>query len=102
MPGQFQKGGGIFSSVHTDGEHLVVAGLFALAAQARAHHPHERIEPEDRAQRLGADLHEPVVTADVRQLVAEDDVYASERPVMGVVRQKNVRPEDPPRGEEMR
>lgn len=94
--------GGIFTSAHTDAEHLIVAGLLTFATQARAHHPHERIEPEDRAQRLGANLDEPVVTTDVRQLVAEDDVHAIQRPVIGVVWQEHLRPQDPPRGEHVR
>ena len=68
--------GGIFMRRDTPLEHRVVAGLFAFASQTRARDPHERVEPAHRAQPLDADLHEPVVAPDVRELVAQDRVNA--------------------------
>ena len=64
--------------------HDVVARVLAVLLQARAGEPQQRVEPVDRLQRLGAGLHEPVTTRDMRDFVREDDADALVRPGIGV------------------
>ena len=74
LPREGEQMAGIFAGGHTAREHGIVARLFAFAPQARARDPHERVEPDERQERLCGDLNEPVGPANVRELVTDDGV----------------------------
>jgi hypothetical protein len=64
---------GVLASRDLGAKHDVIARLLTLSTQARACHPDERVEPEHRSNHFGGDLNEPVVAANVRQLVSQND-----------------------------
>jgi hypothetical protein len=74
---------GIRGACVAHAENAVVACLLTFLAQPPARGPHERIEPVDAAQHLGADLRDPVAARDVSELVVEHDTHAVHRPVRG-------------------
>jgi hypothetical protein len=75
---------GVLASRDPLAEHDVIARLLTLSTQARARDPHERVAPEHRSNRFGRDLNEPVVAADVRQLVRQNNPNAIVRPAAGM------------------
>ena len=58
----------------------IVAGTFALVAQARGSEPHQRMKPVNGTDQLGADLQEPVVAGDVGEFVSEHGSATLHRP----------------------
>jgi hypothetical protein len=54
----------------------VIGGAFAFLAQARSSQPNERMEPVEGASNFGANLEEPVVAGDMRELMRKHNAAA--------------------------
>ena len=67
---------GVIGAFDAAAHHLVVACVLAFEPEAPAGEPEQRIEPVDRAQQLGRELHDPVAATDVRELVRQHDSRA--------------------------
>ena len=94
--------GGIFIRAHADLEDRVIAGVSAFVTQPRARDPEQRVEPEDRTHELGGDLHCPIATPDMRQLVRQHDARARFVPCQRLRREQDNRPPQTPCGEHCR
>ena len=67
---------GVIGAFHAAAHHLVIACVLAFEPEAPAGEPEQRIEPVDRAQQLGRELHDPVAATDVRELVRQHNSRA--------------------------
>ena len=77
----------------------VVAGMFALAAETARCEPENRIEPVDRASRVGQHLNDPVVSLNVRQFVRQNHADTVIRPALRIPGKKNAWRHDSPGAE---
>ena len=93
---------GVVGRFHPARQHRVVARTLAFLAQARARDPQQGVEPVHGAQYLRDHLGGPVATADVRDLVPEDDPDAIARPVGRTGGQDDLRSCEPPGHQEGR
>src|SRR5262245_38924438 len=67
---------GVLGCLHSPTEHRIVAGMFALLTQTAAAQPDEWVEPMNDAEDFSCELHRAVPSADVRELVSQDDAPA--------------------------